>query len=162
MTFTSIKYLLFLAAAILYYVVPKKLQNGFLLLASLVFYMWAVPQYGILVLFTVGLCYLAGLLMEKHEGKKNTAIFVSAIAIVLGILFVFKYYNFFLDILGIAKETARLSLALPVGISFYTFTVIGYLADIKTGKTKAERNFIDFALFALGIGRKRTKALKGA
>ena len=75
-----------------------------------------------------------------------------------------------MDILGIAAENARFSLALPVGISFYTFTVIGYLADIKTGKSQAEHNFIDFALFVtffpailsgpIGRGREMLPQLK--
>ena len=79
MSFTSIKYLVFLAlAAIAYYITPKKLQNAVLLLASLVFYMWAVPEYGILVLFTVGLCYGAGLFVEKHPGKSAKAVFAAA------------------------------------------------------------------------------------
>ena len=152
---TTPSYLIFItAAAILHYVLPTRFRNLFLLIASLVFYMWAVPQYGIFVVFTSGLCYFSGLWIEKLQGRKKKAVLTVTLLVLLGILFVFKYYNFFMQIIsdafalfGTEITAAKFSLAVPIGISFYTFQVIGYLVDVSNGKIAAERNIIDFALF---------------
>ena len=156
MLFNSVKYIIFIAVAVtLYYLLPKKVRNIFLLVTSYVFYMWAIPQYGVLVLFTTGLSYFAARLIDKTEKAKTRKTFlVISILLCISFLVVFKYYNFFMEeltalmsLVGVAFVPAKFTLALPMGLSFYTFQVIGYNVDVYNKKVESEKNFIDYALF---------------
>ena len=92
MLFNSVKYIIFIAVAVtLYYLLPKKVRNIFLLVTSYVFYMWAIPQYGVLVLFTTGLSYFAARLIDKTEKAKTRKTFlVISILLCISFLVVFK------------------------------------------------------------------------
>lgn len=155
MSFTSPVFLVFLVVvASVYYLIPGKLQNIFLLLSSLVFYMWAVPEFGLLIVFTAVLSYFAAIWIERLETNKSKCLFIISIVVIAGLLILFKYVDFVSDItvymlalVGLKAEIGHLGLIVPVGISFYTFETIGYLADVKMGKKEAERNFIDYLLF---------------
>ena len=132
-----------------YYTVPGRFQNAFLLIASYVYYMWQMPRYGIisavLTLFSYGLAFL----IAKSTGKKKGWTLAGGIIVLAGILFVYKYLSFtlsvFADITG--REPPVLKLMMPLGISFYIFQMIGYLIDVFHEKLAPERDIVKYALF---------------
>lgn len=123
-----------------------------LLAASLYFYASWNPWYLFLLLFSVLVTWKCSLLMEAYPARKKL-ILVSALVLNLAILFFFKYYNFFSDMVqrvggsGISRFLPSFSLLLPVGISFYTFQAIGYVIDVYRGTVKAEKNLLTYTLF---------------
>ena len=150
MVFSSLTFLfLFLPLTlILYYAVPKKAKNLVLLVMSLVFYAWGEPVYVILMLYSILLNYAAGRLMES-EPKHKKAVLVFAVVLNLLILGFFKYYGF---AVGSVNKAFGLSIpvrdiALPIGISFYTFQALSYVIDLYKDKFPAQRNFISFACY---------------
>ena len=150
MVFSSVVFLfLFLPATLLlYYIVPFKLKNLILLLVSLVFYAWGEPVYVVLMLYSILFNYAMGLLMEKHEDAKKF-ILVFSVVINLFIIGFFKYFGFLVDNLNAVFHLnlkAR-TLALPIGISFYTFQALSYVIDLYRGKFKAQHNLISFAAY---------------
>jgi len=150
MLFTSYKFLFFaLAVALLYYVLPKKLQNPVLLAASIFFYWYAMPKFLPLLLATGAVCYISGRILEKKSFRGRTAVFVLSLLLLLAPLFIYKYLGFFssmaASLLGIGGRT--LSLALPLGISFYTFQAVGYIIDCHNGSARPERNIVTLLLF---------------
>ncbi len=151
MNFNSLQYLLFLPITlILYFTLPPKIKNPLLLAASFFFYGCWEPAYTLLMLFSIIATYFCGRLMAREEavGRKKLWL-VLCLVINLGILFFFKYFNFFTDTLGwmVGKSLPTLNVLLPVGISFYTFQALGYTIDVYRGDVPAERNFVDYALF---------------
>lgn len=155
MTFNTILFLFtFLPIAlILYYVVPKRFRNIPLVLLSLVFYAWGNPTYLILMVFSVVFNYITGLELdaylqeERHTGAKVTMI--SAVVVNLLILGFFKYYGFLIStvnsITGLTLSAPELSL--PLGISFFTFSVLSYVFDVYYGRATVQKNFLDFTLY---------------
>ena len=154
MLFNSLAFLLFFPIVVsLYWALPQKFRNVFMLLSSYYFYMNWEPIYALLILLSTATTYASALLIEKHAEKKRLFVTLSLL-LNLGILFVYKYSGFFntvvhdsLNALGIAIDIPNFELLLPVGISFYTFQAIGYTIDVYRGTVKAERNFIVYALF---------------
>ncbi len=149
MVFSSLVFLfLFLPCTlILYYLVPKNLKNPVLLLASLFFYSWGEPVYLLLMILSILVNYAFGLLIERSKALANPAIkFELALAVLwnIGALFFFKYY-------ALMQDTFRflpvLNVALPIGISFYTFQALSYVVDVYRGKNAAQKSFISFALY---------------
>lgn len=157
MLFNSVSYVIFLPiSVILYFVLPQKFKNVFLLIASYYFYMCWMPQYAILIGFSTLATWLTGYWLEKTTGETERKVVLGAnIAVNLAILFVFKYYNFFAGLIetitGNMVDMYRSSLLLPVGISFYTFQALGYSIDVyrgpDNGGVRHEKNFINYALF---------------
>ena len=150
MNFNSLEYLLFLPITlILYFILPKKIKNPVLLIASFYFYANWEPVYALLMLFSIAATYFCGLLVSKQVWGKKKLWLVLCLLINLGILFVFKYFNFFTDTLGslVGRELVTINVLLPVGISFYTFQALGYTIDVYRGDIEAEKNFVDYALF---------------
>ena len=136
MLFNSLEYLIFLPIVVIFYnLLPQKLKNIFLLLASLTFYSFWNVKYTLLMVFSIFVTYMTGLYIEKNRGqvkKMKLAVFL-CFFINLGILFVFKYFNFFADLLNnfSGKDfNLALDVLLPVGISFYTFQALGYTIDV--------------------------------
>jgi D-alanyl-lipoteichoic acid acyltransferase DltB (MBOAT superfamily) len=127
----------------------NKTAQIMLLAASLFFYACWNPAYILLILLSVLVTWLSGILMETKTQSQKQAILAGSLIINLGILFFFKYYNFFADQLGrvISFNIPNFNILLPVGISFYTFQALGYSIDVYRGTVKAERNFINYALF---------------
>ena len=153
MLFNSLEYLIFLPIVVIFYnLLPQKLKNIFLLLASLTFYSFWNVKYTLLMVFSIFVTYMTGLYIEKNRGKvkkMKLAVFL-CFFINLGILFVFKYFNFFADLLNnfSGKDfNLAIDVLLPVGISFYTFQSLGYTIDVYRKDIRAEENFIDYALF---------------
>ncbi|MEG2676504.1 MAG: MBOAT family O-acyltransferase [Oscillospiraceae bacterium] len=156
MIFNSPTFLIFLAiCAIVFYILPHKRQNLFLLLASYVCYMWAVPQYGVLVLGTTLLCFFCARRIDTAQNENTRKRRLAAgIIIPILILGAFKYFNFFMGGItwifarfGVSYMAPEITWLLPVGISFYTFQLIGYCVDVYRGKLAHEKSFVDFALF---------------
>lgn len=155
MVFSSTIFLFFFLplVLILYYLTPKKRKNFILLLVSLLFYTWGEEEIVLVVLASTFIDFSCGLLIEK--GKKNLGLAISLVTN-LSFLFFFKYFNFAFD--NFAYITSKLGLgsstvsdlpniALPIGISFYTFQTLSYTIDVYRGNVKANRNFVDFAAY---------------
>ncbi len=149
MVFSSIVFIfMFLPAVmVLYRTLPEKLRNGLLLVASLIFYAWGEPVYVLLMMFSIIFNYFMGRKLEC-EDRKNLMLAI-CVTINIGMLCFFKYTDFAIDNLnridGINIDT--LELALPIGISFYTFQVLSYIIDVYRGTVKVQRNIIDFGMY---------------
>lgn len=155
MIFTSFEYAVFLAAVLAAYWLlgRKSWQNVMLLAASYIFYGYVHPWFCILLGISTVVDYYTALGMERFPHRKKQMLQISLISN-LGMLGVFKYFNFFADNfqalflkLGFDFPPITYSVYLPVGISFYTFQTLSYTIDVYWGNLKARRNFIDFALF---------------
>ena len=152
MLFNTVTYAIFLPAVfLLYWILPHKVRWPLLLVASYYFYMSWNASYVILIASTTLVSYLSALLMERTEDRKKKKLCVAgALLVSLGILFVFKYYNFTVSLLESISEAIRiprLDVLLPVGISFYTFQTLSYVIDVYRGKVKAEHNLGVYATF---------------
>lgn len=155
MVFSSLLFLFrFLPIVLIaYYLLPKRCHNLVLFLASLVFYAWGEPIYVVLILFSTLVDYFAGRTVAhcKAKGKKvgATAAVVVSAAVNLSLLGFFKYADFFLHIIhnltGLAMP--ELNLALPIGISFYTFQTMSYTIDVYRGDAKVQKNLITFGAY---------------
>lgn len=137
-----------------YFVIPHRFRWIFLLLANYYFYMYLKVEYGILLMATTVVVYSAALLMDGRPQRIKKLFLIAGIAVNLGILFAFKYLNFFSGIVNSVNEIIRVqgriqkfSLLLPIGISFYTFQALGYLIDVYRGTVGAQRHFGKLALF---------------
>lgn len=152
MLFSSLIFLYaFLPCTLLaYFLTPKRGKNPVLLLASLLFYAWGEPRYLILILLNILLGFTAGLGIHRFRGRLLGRLFLlTSVAGSLGLLCCFKYGDFFLSAingaLGISLPLWRL--ALPVGISFYTFQILSYTIDLYRGDVEVQRNPVSFALY---------------
>ncbi len=153
MVFSSVIFLfMFLPLAlIVYYAAPKSMRNVVILILSLGFYAWGEPVYVFLMVGSIVIDYFGGLLIQasKKDKAKRTFIFVTVLVLNLSVLVFFKYYGFIIDninnILGTTLQIRELPL--PLGISFYTFQLISYVADVYMGKVKAQKNIITFGAY---------------
>ncbi len=153
MIFSSLTFLLvFLPTTlILYYLAPYRAKNFLLLLCSLIFYAWGEPLYILLMLYSILLNYCLGLLMEKHQ-KARGQILAFGTIVNLFLIGFFKYAGFLAESFNALFGQFGLSLpvreiALPIGISFYTFQALSYLIDLYRGKFQAQKSFVRFALY---------------
>lgn len=157
MLFNSIIFFVFLGIVIpVYYMLPKKTsKHVFLVLASYFFYgYWDWRFCSLLLLSTVIDFFIAKSLQKSDDDKRRKLLLSLSLFSNLGILFFFKYFNFFIDSfksissdLGVELDFLHLNIILPVGISFYTFQTLSYTIDVYRKKLKPTTNFIDFALF---------------
>ena len=152
MLFSSIPFLYYFLPCVLllYFLAPKKLKNAVLLLSSLVFYAWGEPIYVLLMISSVVSGYILGLLIEKFRAKPLGSVFlIASVVISLGLLGYFKYADFFIAnfnaVFGLSVPLLRI--ALPIGISFYTFQLLSYTIDVYRGTVAAQRNFITLAAY---------------
>lgn len=155
MVFSSIVFLcLFLPTIILlYYLIPVRFRNGLLMAASLLFYAWGEPLYVLIMLFSTVFDYVNGLLIGRFRsrGKDKAVKAVLIVSVVgnLGILGFFKYTDFILT--NINQITGAgiplLGLALPIGISFYTFQTMSYTIDVYLGDTPVQKNLLRFGTY---------------
>lgn len=158
MIFSSIEFVVFLTVvfALYWFVLNKnlKLQNALLLVASYVFYGWWDWRFLFLLIFISGSNYLIGLYIDRNDNEKIRKLWLTAgLVINLGVLCVFKYYNFFIDsfidfigIIGYDLTRSTTRIVLPVGISFYTFLSLSYIIDIYKKNLRAQENPIDVLL----------------
>ena len=140
MIFSSITFLYYFLpwVLVLYFAVPFKYKNFVLLLSSLLFYAWGEPKIVFIMLATITVSYVLGILTEKHEDKKKFYMFL-AVLLSLGSLGYFKYADFFIENINAITGLSipMLKIALPVGISFYTFQVLSYNIDVYRGNISA-------------------------
>ncbi len=134
-----------------YYICPKKGRNLFLLIVSLVFYAWGEPKYVFLMMFSIVINFVFGLLMDKHRQneKRLKLLLVLSVVIDLGLLSVFKYTDFIITNVNAVFNTGfdLLNIALPIGISFYTFQAMSYTIDVYRDDVRVQRNLIDFGMY---------------
>lgn len=163
MNFNSIHFLIFFPiVTVIYFIIPHKIRWIWLLIDSYYFYMCWNPKYAILMLISTMITYLSGILIEKSDKiiDKNLSIKLQKLYVFisffsnLGILFLFKYFNFFREnsirlfsAFNISINIPKFDFMLPVGISFYTFQALSYTVDVYRKDIKAEKNFGKYALF---------------
>ena len=153
MVFSSILFIFrFLPAALLiYFITPNKFKNFTLLILSLIFYSWGETKYILIMFASIFIDYFVSRGIEKYRGKNKIALCLLCISIIfnLGMLFFFKYFNFFIDNINTVFNLAlnHVKITLPLGISFYTFQTMSYSIDVYRGRVKAEKNIINFGAF---------------
>jgi alginate O-acetyltransferase complex protein AlgI len=159
MLFNSIEFAIFLPIVfLLYWFVTNKnlkLQNAFLILASYFFYGWWDWRFLSLIIFSSSVDYLIGIALSKQgDAKKRKLLLLASIAVNIGFLAFFKYFNFFADsfasaftLLGVPFEPTRLNIILPVGISFYTFQTLSYTIDVYRRKLEPTKDALSFYAF---------------
>ena len=156
MLFNSLQYAIFLPIVFtLYWILPHKWRWVLILASSYYFYMNWNAKYLLLIVFITGITYIGSLLVEKAKSRKEKSWCVGLVVFIsLALLFVFKYFNFFGDLVvtmlswaSLPSPQITLSLLLPVGISFYTFQAIGYIIDVYRGDIEAEHHFGKYASF---------------
>jgi alginate O-acetyltransferase complex protein AlgI len=158
MLFNSFNFLLFFpVVTILYFLLPHKWRWLHLLAASCVFYCAFIPVYILILFFTIIIDYIAGIWIEKAEGKKRKWYLAMSIVANVGVLAVFKYYNFFIDNVNVllhqwhitTKALPLLDIILPIGLSFHTFQAMSYTIEVYRKKQKAEKHFGIYALYVM-------------
>jgi alginate O-acetyltransferase complex protein AlgI len=156
MHFVSFNFLAFLLLTlIIYYALPRGLRSLFLLAASFLFYTFLDVKYALVLAFVIAIGFLSALLIAKTPGpNRKRCILIGSSALLLGILFIFKYYSFFIDslssalhILHLEASLPEMNIILPVGLSFYSLVTLGYLTDVYRGEVAPERNLKTLALF---------------
>lgn len=150
MVFSSIFFLFYFfpIVFIVNKLLPKKYKNLWLFFASLFFYAWGEPIYILIMLFSTFFDYTNGRLMVGASDQKKKLILINSIVVNLGILFFFKYSDFFIKVVNeFGFNIKPLNLALPLGISFYTFQTLSYTIDCYRGRVNIADNIVDFGLF---------------
>ena len=157
MLFNSINFFLFfIIVTPLYFLLPHRFRWILLLSASCYFYMAFVPVYILILGFTIIIDYFAGILLEKTEGKKRKYWLIASLLANIGVLAIFKYYNFLnnnlselLGSFGYQNTIPALKILLPIGLSFHTFQAMSYTIEVYRGHQKAERHFGIYALYVM-------------
>ena len=148
MLFTSISFLYYFLPLVIiaYFAVPKKAKNFILLVASMLFYFYGEPKYIFLMLAEILIAYVGAIFIDKYKSKTISTL---VIAIHVALLCVFKYTDFIITNINTIFNTniALLSLALPIGISFYTFQIISYEVDVYKGKVKLQKSLLKLATY---------------
>ena len=152
MLFSSITFLYYFLPIVLiiYFLTPKKGKNLVLMIASFAFYGWGEPVYLLFMLLSVAVHYVLALLIERHQGRKLAKVWlVLAVTFSLALLGYFKYADFFIQNFNAATGMSLplLKVALPIGISFYTFQILSYTVDVHRRETPAQRNVIKLATY---------------
>ena len=152
MLFSSVTFLYYFLPAVLitYFLAPRVLKNAVLLVFSLAFYGWGEPKLLFLMIFTILMFYVCGLLIGRSKTEKGKKAWLTvSVVISIGLLALFKYADFFIDsfnaVTGLSIPLLRL--ALPVGISFYTFQSLSYTIDVYRGNVPAQRNPVSFGAY---------------
>ena len=150
MIFSSIPFLYYFLPAVLavYYLTPRREKNAVLLLASLFFYGWGEPKLLWLMVFTIAVFYLCGLAIGRSAHHKKAWLSLS-VCVGAGLLGLYKYADFFITSVNAATGMSLplLKLALPVGISFYTFQCLSYTVDVYRGTVPPQKNPISFGAY---------------
>ena len=148
MLFTSINFLYYFlpTVLVLYFIVPKKAKNFVLFVASMAFYFYGEPKYILLMLAEIIIAYIGAIVIDKHK-KKSVLVIVMAIHI--GLLIFFKYTDFLITNINniFNVQIKLLQLALPIGISFYTFQILSYEIDVYRGTVKVQKNLLNLATY---------------
>ncbi|MCX6787222.1 MAG: MBOAT family protein [Candidatus Kaiserbacteria bacterium] len=157
MLFDSLSFVVFfIAIFFLYFTVPARWQKWLLLAASCYFYMAFVPQYILVLFFLITIDYFLGIKMERSSGRIRMWYLIVSIASNVGMLFFFKYFNFFNQNIGALAQAIHwnysiesLAIILPLGLSFHTFQSLAYIIEVYKGRFAAERNYGVYALYVM-------------
>jgi len=158
MLFNSFAFLIFFPVVTLFYfILPHKFRWCLLLVASCFFYMFFKPEYILILAFTIVIDFMAGILLEDEtEQRKKRKYLIMSIVANIGVLAIFKYFNFInLNITGVAKllglknHIPYLNWLLPIGLSFHTFQAMSYTIEVYRGNQKAERHLGIYALYVM-------------
>lgn len=157
MLFDSLSFVIFFVAIFfLYFTVPYRWQKWLLLAGSCYFYMAFVPQYILVLFFLITIDYFLGMKMEQSVGTRRLLFLIVSIASNVGMLFFFKYFNFFNQNIGALAQTIHwnyslesLAIILPLGLSFHTFQSLAYIFEVYKGRFPAERNYGTYALYVM-------------
>jgi len=150
MVFSSITFLFYFLPIVLgiYYIVPNKIKNIVLLLASMFFYFYGEPKYVLIMIISIICTYLFGILMDKYK-KYSKLFLILSICVSTGILVYFKYANFIIQNINLwlTNKIDFIYVVLPIGISFYTFQLISYTIDVYRGDAKVQKNILKLAMY---------------
>jgi len=150
MLFTSISFLYYFLPAliIIYFITPKKYKNIILLIASLLFYFYGEPKYVFLMIVEIVIAYTGAILIDKYKSQSKNILIITLFIHVF-LLIIFKYTDFIIQTINdISNANIKLlNIALPIGISFYTFQIISYVIDVYNGKVKVQKNIINLATY---------------
>ncbi len=158
MHFNSTDFLLFFPiVTIFYFLLPHRYRWMLLLAASCVFYMFFIPAYILILIFTIIIDYVAGILIENSKATHRKRFLMMSLIANIGVLAIFKYYNFFIENinelfihLNITNTVIPyLNIILPIGLSFHTFQAMSYTIEVYRGNQKAERHFGIYSLYVL-------------
>jgi len=157
MLFNSFSFLMFFPVVVtIYFIMPHRFRWAWLLVASCYFYMAFIPVYILILFFTIGIDYVAGILIENATGKKRKSLLILSIVANVGVLAVFKYFNFLnantraiAEVFNIPYDLPALSIILPIGLSFHTFQAMSYTIEVYRGNQKAERHLGIYALYVM-------------
>ena len=148
MLFTSISFLYYFLPIVLimYFIVPKKYKNLILFIFSLIFYFYGEPKYIFLMILEILIAYIGAILIDKYKSKK---ILILTLFIHIILLIIFKYTSFLITNINNIFNTnfKLLNIALPIGISFYTFQIISYIVDVYKDKVKVQKSFLKLATY---------------
>ena len=152
MVFSSLTFLFFFLPLTLgiYYISPNRLKNSILLIFSLLFYGWGEPKYILIMLFSSIIDFIhAKVIDNNRDNIKSKIALLSSIIVNLSLLFYFKYSGFFLEVMNnfIGTNFEIFSIALPIGISFYTFQTMSYSIDVYRGVAPVQSSLISFATY---------------
>ncbi len=158
MLFNSFQFLIFFPiVTILYFLLPHKWRWIHLLISSCVFYIAFIPVYILILFFTIIIDYVAAIFIEQATGKRRKLLLLISIIANVGVLAVFKYYNFFLDNVNIFLHSLHITthsmqfwdIILPIGLSFHTFQAMSYTIEVYRGKQQVEKHFGIYALYVM-------------
>ncbi|WP_242928742.1 MBOAT family O-acyltransferase [Pontibacter vulgaris] len=158
MLFNSIEFLFFFpVVTLLFFLLPHRFRWALLLAASCLFYMFFKPVYILILFFTIVIDYYAGIFLENSKTQKEKKKYLIASLIAnIGVLAIFKYYNFLNDnitslgdVFGVENPIPYLTILLPIGLSFHTFQAMSYTFEVYRGHQKAERHFGIYALYVM-------------
>lgn len=147
MLFSSITFLYFFlpVTIFLYFASPQKGRNFVLFVMSVLFYAWGEPVYVLLMLVQIVVSYILMWLVDRFRERKAAGIlYILSVLLPFAALFYFKYFNFFMDaVFGVKTKTV----ALPIGISFYTFQIVSYCIDVYRGRVERQKNIVTYAAY---------------
>ena len=151
MLFSSIPFAFYFlpAVLVLYFAVPFRFKNAVLLAFSLFFYGWGEPVYLLLMMASIVAGWIFGLLIGKHRGTPKARLFLTlSLVTSLGLLGWFKYADFAVENLNaLGLQLTLPGIALPIGISFYTFQILSYTIDVYRGNVESQKNIVDFGAY---------------
>ncbi|MBA2406444.1 MAG: MBOAT family protein [Chitinophagales bacterium] len=157
MVFNSFSFLLFFPlVTLIYFLLPHRFRWVHLLISSCIFYMFFIPIYILILIFTIIIDYFAGIMIDQAQGRRRKAFLLLSLAANIGVLAVFKYYNFFLgnlnwvtDLFGVSMDIPYLNIILPIGLSFHTFQAMSYTIEVYRGNFKPVRDFGIYSLYVM-------------
>lgn len=157
MLFNSLSFLIFFPLVVwIYFAIPKTWQRAWLLLASCIFYMAFVPQYILILFFLITLDFYLGQAIARSVAKARKSLLLISVCSNLGLLFIFKYFNFFnhnldslANLLHWNYSPWLLTIVLPLGLSFHVFQSLSYVIEVYRGKYPPETNYLTYSLYVM-------------